>query len=248
MAVSKRLRFEIFRRDNHTCRYCGASAPDVALEPDHVVPKALGGTDEPSNLVTACHACNSGKTSIVPGADLVEDVAQDALRWSKAMDKAAELHRRQAADLTSTVETFGEIWADRWCGHWYEACLEPDAGWHYRDDPEVLYPWVVKRVTADGEVTSGRLFHTAAEAHQHARELTNGLVPPRPKDWTAAARQWIRAGITPVDFDQLVTEVITDRDYVQWDRKWAYTAGCCWGLIRQRQATARALLAAEEES
>ena len=29
MAVSKRLRYEILRRDNHTCRYCGASAPDA---------------------------------------------------------------------------------------------------------------------------------------------------------------------------------------------------------------------------
>ncbi|AWN05089.1 HNH endonuclease [Gordonia phage Easley] len=38
MAVSKRLRYEILRRDNHTCRYCGATAPDVPLTVDHVVP------------------------------------------------------------------------------------------------------------------------------------------------------------------------------------------------------------------
>ena len=31
MAVSKRLRFEILRRDNHACRYCGQMAPDVKL-------------------------------------------------------------------------------------------------------------------------------------------------------------------------------------------------------------------------
>lgn len=36
MAVSKRLRYEILRRGNHTCRYCGASAPDVPLRVDHV--------------------------------------------------------------------------------------------------------------------------------------------------------------------------------------------------------------------
>lgn len=31
MAVSKRLRYEILRRDDHACRYCGDRAPDVKL-------------------------------------------------------------------------------------------------------------------------------------------------------------------------------------------------------------------------
>ena len=54
MAVSKRTRFEVLRRDNHTCRYCGQSAPDVKLTVDHVLPVALGGHDDPTNLVAAC--------------------------------------------------------------------------------------------------------------------------------------------------------------------------------------------------
>src|SRR6185369_3226628 len=62
MAVSKRLRFEILRRDNHTCRYCGRSAPEVKLTVDHVKPEALGGRTEPDNLVAACSDCNAGKT------------------------------------------------------------------------------------------------------------------------------------------------------------------------------------------
>lgn len=57
MAVSKRTRFEVLRRDNHTCRYCGQAAPDVKLTVDHVTPVALGGTDDPANLVTACAEC-----------------------------------------------------------------------------------------------------------------------------------------------------------------------------------------------
>lgn len=36
MAVSKRLRYEILRRDNHTCRYCGGAAPDVVLTEDAI--------------------------------------------------------------------------------------------------------------------------------------------------------------------------------------------------------------------
>lgn len=55
------LRFKVLTRDNYTCRYCGAKAPDVKLHVDHVVPKSAGGRDELGNLVTACQACNLGK-------------------------------------------------------------------------------------------------------------------------------------------------------------------------------------------
>lgn len=90
MAISKRLRFEIFRRDNHTCRYCGNKAPDVKLTVDHVMPEALGGDDEPTNLVTACEDCNSGKTSIAPDSPLVDDIDKAASVWNAALAKAQE--------------------------------------------------------------------------------------------------------------------------------------------------------------
>lgn len=99
--VSKRLRFEILRRDNHQCRYCGAGAPDVKLVVDHVMPEALGGSSEPANLVAACEPCNSGKTSTMPGAPLVENVTQDAMRWAEAMEFAA---RCKEAELTERLE------------------------------------------------------------------------------------------------------------------------------------------------
>jgi len=63
MALSKRQRFSILRRDNFTCRYCGAKAPDVQLHVDHKKPVALGGDDHPANLVTACVGCNAGKSA-----------------------------------------------------------------------------------------------------------------------------------------------------------------------------------------
>lgn len=74
MPVSKRLRYEILRRDSYTCRYCGASAPGTLLRVDHVTPVALGGTDQPSNLVASCEPCNSGKSSTIEGfVDAVQD-------------------------------------------------------------------------------------------------------------------------------------------------------------------------------
>lgn len=90
MAVSKRLRHEIFRRDNNTCQHCGATAPGVHLVIDHVVPVTLGGSDEPSNLQTLCDPCNSGKSATPPDAETVARVAEDSRRWAQAMQAAAD--------------------------------------------------------------------------------------------------------------------------------------------------------------
>jgi hypothetical protein len=110
MAVSKRLRFEILRRDNHACRYCGRSAPDVALTVDHVVPVTLGGSDHPTNLVTACTDCNSGKSSVPAVAELVADVAADALRWARAMRQATEQAQLQREEQYAIAEAFHNYW------------------------------------------------------------------------------------------------------------------------------------------
>lgn len=103
MAVSKRLRYEILRRDNHACRYCGATAPDTKLNVDHVIPQSLGGHDKPDNLVTSCVDCNAGKTSSMPNATPVADVDQEAFRQSAAERQAAgELRELVAAHLYTT--------------------------------------------------------------------------------------------------------------------------------------------------
>lgn len=88
MAVSKRLRYEILRRDNHACRYCGATAPDAKLNVDHVIPQALGGSDKPTNLVSACADCNAGKTSSLPNAMPVADVEQETFKRAKELKDA----------------------------------------------------------------------------------------------------------------------------------------------------------------
>lgn len=110
MAVSKRLRYEILRRDSYTCRYCGRSAPEVPLRVDHVTPVALGGGDEPTNLATSCHDCNSGKSSASPDATLVADVSDDALRWAAAMSEAADELREQQAPKLAYREVFQTAW------------------------------------------------------------------------------------------------------------------------------------------
>lgn len=44
--ITKKMRFDVFKRDTFTCQYCGRVAPDVVLEIDHIKPVAKGGTND----------------------------------------------------------------------------------------------------------------------------------------------------------------------------------------------------------
>ena len=62
-----KLRFSILARDGFRCRYCGRSAQEdgVKLVVDHIIARSQGGTDEPTNLITACQDCNTGKGGLL---------------------------------------------------------------------------------------------------------------------------------------------------------------------------------------
>lgn len=111
MAVTKRTRFEVLRRDEYTCRYCHSTINELTV--DHVVPVALGGTDDPSNLVAACRDCNFGKASSSPDSALVAQVDEDALRWAAAMKKAATLASAKRRTTRKKLDAFREVW-DGW--------------------------------------------------------------------------------------------------------------------------------------
>ncbi len=76
-SISKRLRLSLFERDEFTCQYCGAFAPNVMLVLDHIHPVALGGTSTHDNLVTACIECNQGKSA------RTMDVLPNSGRWTE---------------------------------------------------------------------------------------------------------------------------------------------------------------------
>jgi hypothetical protein len=63
--LSLRKRFFVLKRDQFTCRLCGASGLGVPIEVDHIVPKAKGGTDSMDNLQTLCFKCNRGKRDTI---------------------------------------------------------------------------------------------------------------------------------------------------------------------------------------
>lgn len=61
-AISKKIRFEVFKRDSFTCQYCGRKAPEILLQVDHIDPVAAGGGNALLNLITSCEECNAGKS------------------------------------------------------------------------------------------------------------------------------------------------------------------------------------------
>jgi len=53
----RKIREQIIRRDG-CCQMCGS---EERLSVDHIVPRTLGGDDNPSNLQVLCSSCNSSK-------------------------------------------------------------------------------------------------------------------------------------------------------------------------------------------
>lgn len=83
-SISKKTRFEVFKRDKFSCQFCGEEAPKVVLEIDHILPVSKGGDNSLVNLVTACFNCNRGK-----GAKKLND-SSEVSKQKKSLDDLQE--------------------------------------------------------------------------------------------------------------------------------------------------------------
>ena len=194
MAISKRLRYEVFRRDNHACRYCGATAPEAKLTVDHVVPVTLGGTDEPGNLVTACVDCNSGKSSATPDTPIVAEISADALRWGRAMQEAAWILLDSHRARTDLHEQFLGVWNNWTYGSSrYAKNMPLDTGWQQSVDnflaaglPMELLTECINRAMKAKHVTPENTFRymcgIAWRKVSELQEITSSLIAQDPDD------------------------------------------------------------------
>lgn len=121
MSIKPKTRFEVFKRDRFTCRYCGKASPEVVLEVDHIVPKSKGGTDDPMNLATSCWECNRGKASVplnevMTGEDphdaaiLILEKERQLKEYNRVLKRVKTARLRQRARLVV-------YWGQRAPGH-----------------------------------------------------------------------------------------------------------------------------------
>jgi 5-methylcytosine-specific restriction enzyme A len=64
IAIPQSARTYVLQRDRHQCRQCGTS---TSLEVDHIIPLAVGGSNDLSNLQVLCGPCNRQKKHRLDG-------------------------------------------------------------------------------------------------------------------------------------------------------------------------------------
>lgn len=62
ISIPQEIRQYILGRNNFQCQSCGASSQNLALQIDHIIPLAKGGTNDLSNLQVLCQSCNRQKS------------------------------------------------------------------------------------------------------------------------------------------------------------------------------------------
>lgn len=128
-AVSTRTRFEIFKRDEFTCAYCGQTPPAVILHVDHIVPVSKGGDASLLNLITACSKCNMGKSNIpldvVPAS--IEEMHVDARERHEQLIEYNQWLREAKVKRDEWALQLKDHWAALG-GHDPASCAWPDKG------------------------------------------------------------------------------------------------------------------------
>ena len=115
-AISKKTRFDVFKRDGFACGYCGASPPSVLLEIDHIEPVAKGGTNDINNLITACFDCNRGKRHIkldqVPPtlAYLTDVVIERESQYHEYQKLLRRIERRETREIAKIEALWGDVY------------------------------------------------------------------------------------------------------------------------------------------
>jgi hypothetical protein len=116
MSLSKKVRFEVFKRDSFTCQYCGRSAPDVMLQVDHIHPRSKDGDDDIVNLITSCADCNQGKSDRLLSDDAVMQRRKRQLdllqERREQLEMMMEWHRSLIDLDDQVVEEVAGLWKE----------------------------------------------------------------------------------------------------------------------------------------
>jgi len=110
--LSKKIRFEVFKRDKFTCQYCGAKSPEVILNVDHIDPVAKGGKNDILNLITSCFDCNSGKSDRILNDSSIVEKQRKQLELLQERREQIELMLEWKKSLSNLDEEVNELIVD----------------------------------------------------------------------------------------------------------------------------------------
>lgn len=117
-AISKKTRFEVFKRDAFSCQYCGAKAPDAILHVDHIDPVSKSGSNEIVNLITSCEGCNLGKSD-----RRLDDQSVLALQRKQLDELSARREQLQLMmQWRKGLKSIKQESTDQAAAYWAEAC------------------------------------------------------------------------------------------------------------------------------
>lgn len=117
--LSKKIRFEVFKRDGFKCQYCGANPPNIILEVDHIKPVSKGGSNELDNLITSCFNCNRGKSDnlIEDAPETIKDKHKVLEEKKLQLDEYYKLIKSIDRKIQREVEKVDDIYSD-WFRGW----------------------------------------------------------------------------------------------------------------------------------
>lgn len=99
-------RLAIYIRDGFQCAYCGRSLKHAApaeVTLDHLLPRVAGGSNEATNLITACRACNSSRQE-KPWMDYATGGARDRIEQLRNESLNIELAKALIAGTAGDAE------------------------------------------------------------------------------------------------------------------------------------------------
>ena len=115
--MDKKIRFEVFKRDNFTCAYCGRTPPNIILEVDHIHPKSKKGTNDINNLVTSCFDCNRGKkdislstipTALIDNLEVMKEKLEQIKIYNSYRKKLEKIEKKRIEEVSDIYTQYFE--------------------------------------------------------------------------------------------------------------------------------------------
>ena len=96
----------VLARDNHRCVACGEVCDKGEADVHHLIPRSLGGSDEPSNLVTLCDGCHGAHHPNLQASLSRRFIERWAMRLARWLDAQRELPA-VTSNLGGALRLFG---------------------------------------------------------------------------------------------------------------------------------------------